>query len=415
MNRDDYRSIRPYLPVELGTLDCWPPAVVKTLKSLSGGPSLSNVSSGKHFAGAIADLRSSLGFRPLRPNTSLGLSLFFDNLMSKDEAEKWFVEVVPRLADLVLSLPALLEDHYKNAGEIGLRLLKSQQSGMVVLSQELISALLSCALFCMFPTANRGENYLPPINFDYLFGRECNMASHENKIKCLVHYFERVSTNMPSGNVSFERKVLPFTNADFWSNSTNLLCKFEIHSSGVIEDQSTELLEVDFADRYLGGLVLQLGTLQEEIRFSINPELIIGTLFLPVMADNESIEMVDAERFSNYTGYDLTFRFSGDHKDNKCLDSMGRRRTRVIAIDALEQPGSTQYKPESLVREANKAFCGFRLNPNVEGEMGVATGNWGCGVFGGDVEVKIVIPNHSGNASIPKPDNSNSSREVSWC
>ncbi|KAL3642181.1 hypothetical protein CASFOL_012996 [Castilleja foliolosa] len=254
--------------------------------------------------------------------------------MSKDEAEKWFIEVVPRLADLVLSLPALLEDHYKNAGETGLRLLKSQQSGMVVLSQELIAALLSCALFCMFPTTTRGDNYLPPINFDYLFG---------------------------------------------------------VHSSGVIEDQSTELLEVDFADRYLGGLVLQLGTLQEEIRFSINPELIIGTLFLPVMADNESIEMVDAERFSNYTGYDLTFRFSGDHKDNKCLDSMGRRRTRVIAIDALEQPGSTQYKPESLVREANKAFCGFRLNPNVEDEMGVATGNWGCGVFGGDVEVKVVI------------------------
>ncbi|KAL3639029.1 hypothetical protein CASFOL_016936 [Castilleja foliolosa] len=47
-------------------------------------------------------------------------------LMSKDEAEKWFVEVVPRLADLVLSLPALLEDHYKNTGETGLRLLKSQ-------------------------------------------------------------------------------------------------------------------------------------------------------------------------------------------------------------------------------------------------------------------------------------------------
>ncbi|KAL3642191.1 hypothetical protein CASFOL_013006 [Castilleja foliolosa] len=101
--------------------------------------------------------------------------------------------------------------------------------------------------------------------------------------------------------------------------------------------------------------------------------------------------MVGAERFSNYTGYDLAFRFSGDHKDNKCVDAVGRRRTRVIAIDALEQPGSTQYKPESLVREANKAFCGFRLNPNVEGEMGVATGNWGCGVFGGDVEVKVVI------------------------
>lgn len=34
----------------------------------------------------------------------------------------------------------------------------------------------------------------------------------------------------------------------------------------------------------------------------INPELIAGMLFLPSMADNEAIEIVGTERFSNYTG-----------------------------------------------------------------------------------------------------------------
>lgn len=34
----------------------------------------------------------------------------------------------------------------------------------------------------------------------------------------------------------------------------------------------------------------------------INPELILGMLFLPAMAKNEAIEIVGAERFSNYTG-----------------------------------------------------------------------------------------------------------------
>lgn len=34
----------------------------------------------------------------------------------------------------------------------------------------------------------------------------------------------------------------------------------------------------------------------------INPELIAGMLFLPALADNEAIEVVGAERFSNYTG-----------------------------------------------------------------------------------------------------------------
>lgn len=42
--------------------------------------------------------------------------------------------------------------------------------------------------------------------------------------------------------------------------------------------------------------------LQEEIRFMINPELIAGMLFLPRMEDNEAIEIVGAERFSNYRG-----------------------------------------------------------------------------------------------------------------
>jgi len=35
----------------------------------------------------------------------------------------------------------------------------------------------------------------------------------------------------------------------------------------------------------------------------INPELIVGMLFLPTMEVTEAIEVVGAERFSLYTGY----------------------------------------------------------------------------------------------------------------
>ncbi|KAL6535339.1 hypothetical protein OROMI_026713 [Orobanche minor] len=408
-NREDFRSILPFLPVTVqASAVFWAPAVVEALKSLSGGPSQSNVKSGQLFALAIADLRNSLGLDPVHPSVSRGFSLFFDDLMNKDEAEKWFGEVVPRLADLLLRVPRLLKTHYQNADifngmETGLRLLEAQQPGIVFLSQELIAALLACALFCLFPTTMRRTKNLQHINFDILFVclYESKEPSHENKIKCIVHYFEKVCKIMPMGNVSFERKVLSLRNsspsnvlcpeADFWSKSTISLCRFEVHTSGKIEDQSNELLEVDFADEYIGGLVLELGCLQEEIRFVINPELIASMLFLPMMEDNEAIEMVGAERFSNYIGYDSSFRFSGDHEDVKCLDTMGRRRTRVIAIDALNSPGDAQYTSECLLRETNKAFCGFLDRHNEGGAIGVATGNWGCGVFGGDPEVKFLI------------------------
>ncbi|KAF6137516.1 hypothetical protein GIB67_031795 [Kingdonia uniflora] len=190
---------------------------------------------------------------------------------------------------------------------------------------------------------------------------------------------------MPMGFVSFDRKVLPlkhsplcitYPKADFWGESAVSLCHLEVCHSGLIEDQQCEALEVDFANKYIGGGALSRGCVQnqnkaqllynlcseqasnpvqwacnscmsteigaqapetaaihfprnncffvpapitskslgkfsdlespgvakEEIRFMINPESIVGMLFLPAMGNNEAVEIVGAERFSNYTG-----------------------------------------------------------------------------------------------------------------
>ncbi|KAL9342824.1 hypothetical protein Peur_063255 [Populus x canadensis] len=397
-------------------------------------------------------------------------------LISRAEASKWFEEVVPALANLLLRLPSLLESHYQDADyffngvRTGLRLLGSQEAGIVFLGQELVAALLTCAFFCLFPVSDRGSKRLPTINFDHLFEDiyESYSKKQENKIKCIMHYFERICSSMPEGFVSFERKVLPleqlplcvsYPEADFWSKSVVSLCLFEVHSSGFIEDQSNGALEVDFANKYLGGGALRSGCLQEEIRFMINPELIAGMLFLPCMEDNEAIEIVGAERFSNYTGYASSFCFSGDHVDKRNVDGFRRCKTRIVAIDALCRAGMRQYKCTYLLREANKAFCGFLDQSNcdhhkslfqdggsqgsqcmetdkdtnvvvkdfpmdeapstsveiamnrgeyinqvigysdkkgswcldLEDKIGIATGNWGCGAFGGDPELKTMI------------------------
>ena len=62
-------------------------------------------------------------------------------LISRAEAAKWFGEVVPALANLLLRLPSLLESHYQNADNLfngvktGLRLLGSQEAGIVFLGK----------------------------------------------------------------------------------------------------------------------------------------------------------------------------------------------------------------------------------------------------------------------------------------
>ncbi|OEL21293.1 Poly(ADP-ribose) glycohydrolase 1 [Dichanthelium oligosanthes] len=357
--RGDLRSILPLIPVVLrGGALFWPPAAQEQLKALSLGPDVSRVTSGDVLADALHDLRIALSLPALPARAAEGYALFFDDLLSRAHARGWFADVLPRLARLLLRLPALLGDHYAaaaNTAALGLRFLPSQDAGVVLLGQELAAALLACALFCLFPTAGRGEARLPAINFDTLFAAPTynSRPSQEHKVRCLAHYFERVTASTPTGFLSFERKVLPLHPAsggitdaglDAWMKSSVPLCPFRVISSGLIEDEQQEALEVDFANKYLGGGALSRGCVQEEIRFMINPELIVGMLFMASMEDNEAIEIIGAERYGS------SFRFVGDYFDTKPLDAMGRRKTRIIAIDALDCPTKLQYETSGLLR-----------------------------------------------------------------
>lgn len=72
----------------------------------------------------------------------IGVSLLVQ-LLSKAESTKWFGEILPALANWLLRFPSLLETHYQqhadsgliNGVETGLRLLRSQEPGIVFLSQ----------------------------------------------------------------------------------------------------------------------------------------------------------------------------------------------------------------------------------------------------------------------------------------
>ncbi|KAK3444344.1 hypothetical protein EUGRSUZ_A00416 [Eucalyptus grandis] len=472
---EDAASMLPYLPLELRSSELsWPPATAEALAAMSRGPEHGGVASGEALAAAVSGMRRASDPSPLARFAPQGYALFFDELMPREDAEKWFGEVIPFLANLLLRLPELLEYHWRHARgysrsrkgrvEAGLRILDRQQAGIVILSRELVAALLACSFFSLFPVIERGFKHLPMINFDSLFANlyESYDEKPESKMRCITHYFHRISSNIPVGVVSFERKVLPldsnhlvpYGKVDFWSKSAFPLCHLEVHDSGLMEDHSGEALQVDFANKYIGGGALNWGCVQEEILFMINPELIVSMLFLPALADNEAIEIVGTERFSNYTGYASSFKFSGDYIDKKDTDRMGRHRTRIVAIDALCRPGIKQYELQLLLREINKAFCGFSDDskyqlyervfqenclaglvdgrvqvsnhvsgddalqkdpatfprteggagdkeipnaealtqiPDDEDNIGIVTGNWGCGAFGGDPELKSMI------------------------
>lgn len=82
-NREDVKSILPFLPVRLRSFSLfWPPAVVEALKALSQGPNYSNVNSGHVLFLAISDIRNSLSLpdSSISSSASDGFSLLFDDV-----------------------------------------------------------------------------------------------------------------------------------------------------------------------------------------------------------------------------------------------------------------------------------------------------------------------------------------------
>ncbi|XP_059074287.1 poly(ADP-ribose) glycohydrolase 1 isoform X2 [Cryptomeria japonica] len=450
-------SILPFLPLIIrGTSFFWPPGTQYALKTLSRGPSASFVDSGETLFDFIARIRQTIGLKQdgLCPFVDKGYALFFDDLISRGDSRRWFEQTLPWVARLLLQFPVILENHYKEANnnlsfsnegscdsseeensvinlDTSLHILQPQQAGIVLLSQELVAAILACNFFCLFPKAQRWKNQLPDINFDRLFAGLCTDGEkQEHKIKCIIHYFERICSEMPCGAVSFERKVLPFKDDNFsilypkvnyWSESKVPLCTLKVMETGTIEDHEEEALEVDFANKYLGGGVLGHGCVQEEIRFLINPESIAGMLFLPAMQVNEAIEIVGAERFSEYHG-EVNKAFCGflDHakihrhfrsskKQNVQGDSLATADFQECS-NSIDNDLSTSVNQQlenggpSLVNDEALDDISQQMSPGrekdgmqyihslpSEDKIGIATGNWGCGAFGGDVELKSIL------------------------
>ena len=130
----------------------------------------------------------------------------------------------------------------------------------------------------------------------------------------------------------------------------------------------------------------------------INPECLVSMLFCEEMQELESILITGAEQFSTYSGYGGTFTCTGPHEDTNPVDTRKRRCVSIVAIDAVPYYGisNSQFHRQDILRELNKAYCGFCSevagdDPATNKLMPVATGNWGCGAFGGDKHLKTLI------------------------
>ncbi|KAM9618690.1 poly(ADP-ribose) glycohydrolase isoform 1-T1 [Trichechus inunguis] len=310
---------------------------------------------------------------------------FWDKVLEETEAQRLYQSILPDMVKLALCLPNICTQP--------IPLLKQKMNHTITVSQEQIASLLANAFFCTFPRRNakmKSEySSYPDINFNRLF--EGRSSRKPEKLKTLFCYFRKVTEKKPTGLVTFTRQSLE----DFpeWERYEKPLTRLHVTYEGTIEGSGQGMLQVDFANRFVGGGVTSAGLVQEEIRFLINPELIVSRLFTEVLDHNECLIITGTEQYSEYTGYAETYRWVQSHQDGSERDDWQRRCTEIVAIDALHfRRYLDQFVPEKIRRELNKAYCGF-VRPGVSSEhlSAVATGNWGCGAFGGDSRLKALI------------------------
>ena len=216
--------------------------------------------------------------------------------------------------------------------------------------------------------------------------------------RCFLNYLTTIGQWLSQDNAILEEKItfcrisINRNNWNFAQNSFINLCPVNFITLGSLFDGNASYC-VDFANKYIGGGTLMGGCVQEEILFATEPEAIVAMLFMEEMGSNDAIGIFNTIQYSNYSGFKNSFAFNGN-AINGFISNI--KRHRIIAIDAdnkdmnLNALDINGYR-QIIDRDIYKAFAGFYLVNTENGfEKTIATGNWGCGCFGGIHELKFL-------------------------
>ncbi|KAI0988736.1 hypothetical protein GJ496_007722 [Pomphorhynchus laevis] len=343
-------------------------------------------------------------------NSDLGSFTNLDSVFTKPSLKNAFTgSVLPRMISLALQVEFLFPQGLP-------RLVCGGDIKSLTLSQRQIACLLSNLFLCTFTdkmgssvnleTESKNHKYIG-VSFVRLFSSK--KQSSVEKLKALINYFAKVTMACNTsykqhhlilstddnaavlpGCVTYARvktdKIPDFTEEAY----TKKTC--QIRSNMNIED-FCGCVQVDFANKNIGGGILRYGAVQEEIMIICRPEIICARLFTATLNKDESLHIVGSECFNQVSGYSVNIKWAGNYIDNSERDIYGRRKSNICAIDALRVNSKCDnFKTCNIDRDLKKAFSGFKpyaFQNNIYNA--IASGFWGCGAFKGDKEMKALI------------------------
>ena len=143
--------------------------------------------------------------------------------------------------------------------------LRAGVSGEVDLTRQQVCCLLALAFFNAFEPV---QGCYQQFTFSGLLSFSM-YASQISKFKCLMYYFERIyraeeieDMEFLSMHITVTRKTIDLKqDGASWAECTKPLSSFQSLAKGRIED-ADGYLQVDFANEYIGGGVLDMGNVQ---------------------------------------------------------------------------------------------------------------------------------------------------------
>jgi len=340
----------------------------------------------------MTELEETLGFTPVGIDSML--SLYPEVRMT------FFSETLPFIVQCASQLEVQTSPSH------AFTKLSQGSRASIRMPRHTVLSLLAHMFLCTTDALSRGPT-MPDVSFARLLSSRC--FSEVAKLRMVVEYFNKVKDEGVAylqGDLRVHRLVRERRTTkdlrDAWLRSEQPLLEMEVEEQHVgLEDpeRGKSCLHVDFANMMLGGGVLCGGSVQEEIRFAICPELMAAMLVCPFMMEHEAIHVIGAEQFSEYSGYGGSLTFSGRHNGGHMeRDSDGTPLVAITAMDALDfryadNALKVQMHIKHMLRELEKATAAF-MPPEIcdeEAMSTVATGNWGCGIFRGFAPLKAVL------------------------
>ena len=314
-----------------------------------------------------------------------GKAKFFEELeKSFPEDGKKFLKVYNNISKLILDM-----DKFFPNGEI--EILKSNTTNKIILTRLQVALLFILGFFDIFQPYIKIMNINRGYDFEPVF--DPNYGPSFAKGRSFINYMTVIGKWLEENNPILNEKItyLRENKQVDIENFKNIqkLCDIQIIEQGSMFNTEAKFC-IDFANKYIGGGALSGGCVQEEILFAVEPEAIVSMFLMEVMDDNDAIRIDNLIQYSNYSGYAFSFKY----EESAIKDEQNLIRHNIIAIDAVCSYSGGVDK-ESIKRDLIKAYVGFNLINFDDKDVAkmpktISSGNWGCGAFGGDYELKFI-------------------------